>query len=339
MDKDSLEYKLNFKYRSGQITEEEYNDLLEKFDKLGMLSIKPGKLRKIHVEGSKAIDELIVSGPVIISGGLTVNGAVECNQLSISGSTNIIGHLHVSGKVGISGELHVAEDVKIVGPSSVTGSLRANDRIISTDRLSVTGSIQGEDIIVGDDLRVLGKITGQDIKCTGSINITGSVNAESIIGASFTMATQLSKSDSSHISGDIKAEKVKISTPLKNLNIDLSKLYNLNVNFQKSGIKGLDSFIDTTLNHLLPNVVDKIEKVASEISAGLSSISEMLSSGLTVGGSIIANNINLSHVIVHGDLIADTIKIGPKVVVTGRIIYREHIDIPDDAKYNISRTE
>ncbi|MCY3410582.1 MAG: hypothetical protein INQ03_02990 [Candidatus Heimdallarchaeota archaeon] len=330
MEKESLEYKLNLKYRSGQISKEEYDQLLEKFRNLGMLDTKPVKSRKIQVEGSKAVDEIKIDGPVLLSGGVVVNGPVECNSLSTSGSVNIVGNLIVKGQSGISGEIYIDEGAKFVGPVTVTGSLRTNDKIISASRMSVTGTLATNDITLGDKCHVVGKLLCSNLKSSSHVTINGSIKAESILAESFTFKSNLSKAEKSDIDGDVRANEIDISAPLKSIKIDVSKVRELKKKIPNSGIKELDNFLGKTIDNLLPSVMEGINEIADNISAGLSNLTNLMISGMTIGGNIEGTTVILEHCIVVGDITADNVKLGPNVKVHGRIFYRYVIQVEDE---------
>ncbi|MDH5645916.1 MAG: hypothetical protein OEZ01_07905, partial [Candidatus Heimdallarchaeota archaeon] len=82
---DSLINRLTSKRNSGEITEEEYQELLLKFTKLGLLdSLGIDKDRKNWIiSGSETRDGEIVNGSVSVSGKLHVEGSLECERLSV----------------------------------------------------------------------------------------------------------------------------------------------------------------------------------------------------------------------------------------------------------------
>lgn len=337
MEKDSLEYKLNFKLRSGQISQEEYEELLVKFSKLGMLSSKGYQKHKVHLEGSKTIDAIKIEGPVTFSGGVTVDGPVECTSLSTSGSIYIIGHLIVKGKTGVSGELIVDQDVKLIGPSTITGTLRVNDNLIGVDRISITGNLYAEDVTLGERLNVLGKMQVGQLRSASEIRVIGSIKAENIVASQFIFKSQLTKSEKSHIEKDIMAEVIQITSPMKTLKLDLEKLSNLKMNIKIPGVTGLDTLINTTVNQFLPDIVGELNQAAEKITASIASIGNLMTAGFTINGNVKGKQIILSHVTVNGDVEGDIIQLLTNVIVRGKIRYTESFSTQEEGEFDLEK--
>ena len=127
-DEKTMEMKLKEKLASGEISDEEYNELYQKFSDLDLLgsTVKSKAKPPPHTwsfSGSSQSSGGEIDGPVISSGKLSVDGDLKCQRLSISGSIKVDGDLTVIGRTSASGRIVVNGNSKFGGPVAINGDL------------------------------------------------------------------------------------------------------------------------------------------------------------------------------------------------------------------------
>ena len=351
-DSDNLEFSLKHKLKIGEITQEEFDDFILKFKKLGLISDAiPQKkvITKLNVEGSKDIDGVVVEGPVIVSGRLNVDGNLECNRLSISGSTNVYGDLRVFNKSSLSGELNVDGSAEFLGPVSTTGTLKVDQVIKSADNFSISGNMTvNDDFKLGAELKIFGQLKARNVKSAGKINVIGVLNADSVLAEEFSFHPRVSGEPiGSQISGNLRASEIIISTKLlANLHktMDLSKVTDslaelkLNIGDVENTLS-LKGLVDGLVENFIPKVLDEVSTKTEGLLDIINTVGTVFTpkSKFIILGNIEGKNVKVANVTVHGDIIGDTIFIGPGVEVRGKIKYRKEINIKEGSDYHVEK--
>lgn len=351
-DSDNLEFNLKHKLKIGEITQEEFDDFMLKFKKLGLISdVIPQKkiITKLNIDGSKDIDGGVVEGPVIVSGRLNVDGNLECNRLSISGSTNVYGNLRVFYKSSLSGELNVDGNAEFLGPVSITGTLKVDQIITSADNFSISGNMTvNDDFKLGAELKIYGQLKARNVKCAGKINVIGVLKADSVLAEEFSFHPKVSGEPmDSQISGDLRASKIIISTKLlANLHetLNLSKITDSLTELKMSigdaeSATSLKRLVDGLVENFIPKVLDEVSTKTEGLLDIINTVGTVFTpkSKFIIRGNIEGKSVKVANVTVHGDIIGDTIFIGPGVEVHGKIKYRKEINIKEGSDYQIEK--
>ncbi len=352
MSDENLEKKLEHKLKIGEITQAEFDSFIQKFKKLGLISdtISQKKiLTKLNIDGSKDIDGVTVEGPVIVSGRLNIDGNLECDRLSISGSTTIFGDLRVFRKSSLSGDLNVNGNADFLGPVSTTGTLKVDQMINSTDNFSISGNMTvNDDFKLGAELKIFGQLKARNVKSASKINVIGVLNADSVLAEEFSFHPKVSgEPEDSQISGDLRASEIIISTKLiANLGktLDLSKISESIAEVKMSigdiesnlSLKGL---MDGLVDNLIPKVLDEVSTKTEGLLDIINSVGTVFTpkSKFIIRGNIEGKNVKVANVTVHGDIIGDTIFIGPGVEVHGKIKFRKEINIKEGTDYRVEK--
>ena len=129
----SLEDKLRQKLEAGEISQEEYDDLMSKFDNFDLLSSTVGGGHRHHKQkgwkftGSARVKGDETNEPVKVSGKLSVDGSLKCPELKISGSTSINGDLTVIETTKVSGKLNIEGEGKFGGYTAISGKINCSN--------------------------------------------------------------------------------------------------------------------------------------------------------------------------------------------------------------------
>ncbi len=327
---DNLEDRLRAKLENGEISQEEYIQLKKKFEKLGILKQGRENIKrsnKLVIRGEKNLNNIDIDAPLIVSGKLSVDGKVKCNNFNIMGYTNINGKLIVNGKTNIGGTVIVDGDAEFLGRTAVTGSLRVTNRISMRDRTSISGKAEGGEMLISDKLKINGELRVGDIRSADDIIIFGKILSGNILCNNFTFISKINKIGISKINGNIRAQNVSIGI------LELDELTNF------KNIKGIDIKIDNLsdigiavnkiVSDFVPGIVDEIIDKTETVVDIFTSLSSIFGDKekLVIYGNVIAENIKISYTDIKGDIMGDTISIGPGVTVTGKVKYRKTISI------------
>ncbi len=306
MNEDSLKSKLDMKLSNGEIDQEEYEELLKKFDELDLLSSKVNTKSKVVAVGVVKLKSEIVDGPVRVSGKLMTHGPLKCENMSISGSASISGDLVVVGTTKISGRISIDGDAKFGDKISISGKFNSDGNTFCTDILRSSGKFStSKDLVLGNNASITGKLNAQSIRSNSPLSISGKMNVENdVLAKEF-----ISSGGISTIGGNLQAELIEIA-----------KEYRMKSTNDKSkevgeGIPDLGSFISKLVTSFIPSVIEK-EKPGEFL----------------VMGDIRGSNIDISHTHIKGDIVGRDIIIGPEVVVEGEIQYVNSIDAPEGYK-------
>ncbi len=159
--------KLKEKYERGEISEETYRDILERYTKEveqtqnGEKSVEVASEEGGH--GDYKCSGSCTLGPgkydhVSVAGSLKVHGNLEVETLSVAGS------FHGEGDVR-------ADSFRVAGSATIDGSIRA-------DRINIAGSFRCKEI-EGDSVKISGGLTAQ--KVSGDrVYIGGQVRCKAI---------------------------------------------------------------------------------------------------------------------------------------------------------------
>lgn len=304
----TVEGRLQEKLANGEISQEEYEELYNKFQKLGMLDATTGqsKPKRQHwsFTGHKVIENSAkVNGPITVNGSLTVNGDLDCQKMNIAGNSQINGNLLVLQKVNVTGRLFISDLAKIGGKAAIAGKLEVGKDLVITDTLKSSGIVQvGQDIQVGESIKVGGKLYANNVLCAGAIKIFGRINTSgNVIGDSFKCPTIRN----SQISGDLKAATIKIS----------------DVDTKGPMDKPFVNIITTVINEALARNMSKKTDM------------------LVVKGSIHADSLAANYVEVFGDIFANTIILGSNVKVHGTVKYTDTLEYPPALEISAEKVE
>ncbi|OLS28825.1 MAG: hypothetical protein HeimC2_04260 [Candidatus Heimdallarchaeota archaeon LC_2] len=327
----NLEESLKQKLESGEITEEEYNKLISKFGDLDLLSSNidssPKKSTKTRTKwrfaGSANVDGDEIDVPVKVSGKLHVTGDLKCPEMKISGKTIIDGNLTVIEELKISGLLSVSEDAKLGGTVKVSGKLDVNKNLYITEYAKISGKLTvTENIISGDELIVSGKIIASSVQSKGLVKSSGTVNiAQDLIANEF-----ISSGGGSIIGGNLEA-----------INVEIAKRYRVSKyeeNLDEDEVGSIDNFND--LGRFVSNLVGKIVPKIINMGFGDDHRTPKI---FSIEGNLIGSTVDISYTHIKGDLIADDVIIGPKVVIEGTIRYKNSITLPKTVEYQTEKAE
>ncbi len=325
----TLEDELNKKLKNGEISKEEYDELIKKFENLGLLDSNVDSSSyhgnwtftgSKYIPGDHEIDE-----PVKVSGKLTVDGSLKCPELKISGSVEITdsliveGYTKISGKLIIgnsaifagdtivSGKLDIDNDVKFMSNTKISGKFTSRSEVIFLDKLKLLGSLETESSIkLGNSAVISGKLIAETIKSNADLSISGKLEiADDVITDTF-----ISKSARSYIGGSLRSRIININKEVRD------EYYN-----GENQSQDLASFII--------NVIKGFVNVSTSNKIG----------EFVVQDNIEGENVDISYTRVHGDIIGTNIIIGPEVYVDGVIKYRDSVTIPEGSSYNIEKID
>ncbi|MDH5401848.1 MAG: hypothetical protein OEY49_05085 [Candidatus Heimdallarchaeota archaeon] len=321
-NKNTLENKLKEKYDNGEITKKEFDELMEKFGSYDLLHTdveRPSSSKRssnYHFSGSSKIFEEIVDGPVKVSGRLVTEGPLKCRSIKVSGSAIVSGDLIVTEDVKISGSLQVDGDAKLGGISKVSGSVNIDKSLYATNIFKISGKIRvKENLVLGDDMKISGTLSASMIKSTSNLLVSGKLNVgEDVIVKSF-----ITSGGASIIDGNLSAETIEIA---RSYRIKTDEEYENYENDELSSIPNIAKFVTNIISNIVP-IIHSGFSVPPKI--------------FNVKGNMEGNKIDISYTHVHGDIIGDSIVIGPGVTIDGKIKYRETIEAPDSYKEQIEK--
>jgi cytoskeletal protein CcmA (bactofilin family) len=323
----SLEDKLRQKLEAGEITQEEYDDLMSKFENFDLLSSTVGG----HHHGSphgrqkgwKFVGSARVKGeetnePVKVSGKLVVDGSLKCPELKVSGSTEIFGDLTVIEATKISGKLNIDGEGKFGGSMALSGKANCSGNMYFTENMKISGKLNTPgDIIIGQNAAISGKIYAHSLKSKGSVKISGGITVDTDV-----LSDEFYCSGFGKIGGNLTGNLIEISKKYRERMIldDPEKTVR--------ETEGVDSIPD--LGDILTKVIKKFVPVFNMGSFGKPGI-------FNVNGNIEGKTVDVSYTEVEGDIIADHVLLGPGVVVKGVVQYRESITMPDDLQVEVQQ--
>ncbi len=325
----SLEENLKKKLESGEITQEEYDDLVKKFGDLNLLSSKVErdhhrKRKKRHkwsFTGSASMEGDEVDGPVRVSGRLNVDGDLKCQVMKVSGAATIDGDLTVVETTTISGALNVYGDAKFGDYVKTSGRMKVEKNLYLTGPLKTSGKVTtGGEIIAGEPIKVSGKIHSQAIRSKSSVKLSGKMQIEKEVVAE----ELVSSGGTSRIGGNLQANVVEIA-----------KRYRLRSVEGESNEWGDPDDIDS-----LPDLGRFISKMVTKFIPMTFNMGGMSKPGMfEIGNNIEGSEIDISYTHVKGDVIGVNIKIGPSVIVDGIVKYKETIELPEGSEINTEKIE
>lgn len=322
----SLETKLREKLANGEITQEEYDKLMEKFGNLDLLSSRVDSEKTRHKSshthwspmGKSTIEGGEYEKPISISGKLVATGPIKCPSMRISGSALVDGDLTVVDSTKISGTLSIAEGAKFGGPFSLSGKVEIGGDTYFTDTVKISGKIgiRGN-VVAGKPIKISGKLNSNSLRSTSSMKLSGKVNInEDLLAEEF-----ITSGGGSYIGGSLKATTVEIARKYR----ERQSSDEYDVTEDASNLEDIPD-----LGHFITNIVTKfVPQVLMKTIGGNGGPP----STFMVDGNIEGKIIDISYTHVKGDLIADIVKIGPGVIIEGKIIYRESIILPEGSTY------
>ena len=309
---EKLEDRLKAKLESGEISKEEYDELYNKFLKLGILDKDQPDTQDAHniyATGTKTI-EGGKYGSVVSSGKLIVDGPIECRRLSISGAADIDGNLSVIETSIISGDLEVKGVAKFGGSVSSTGSIQVGGDIYTASKLNSSGNLIVEGSIITDKKIVIeGELQSQRLLSSSNVSMSGKIQVGDIVAETLEL-----ESGRMSITGNIQAKKVKIMEPFVSLDLNSDQLL--------GELNDIPPFVRDLTQTLTNNFLPKVEKFVNT----MASIFDPIKGFVEVDGNVTADIIILANVHIRGDVIGKTITLGQNVKVDGEILYQDEIN-------------
>ncbi|MHA2252306.1 MAG: polymer-forming cytoskeletal protein [Candidatus Kariarchaeaceae archaeon] len=331
----SLEDNLKKKLESGEITQEEYNDLLKKFSDLDLLSsaVEKDKKRgpkrhKWSFTGSASVDGDNVDGPVKVSGRLSVDGDLTCQELKISGATNIDGNLTVVEVTKISGALSVQGDGKFGDSIKTSGKMSIDNSLYLTGPMKISGKVNvTNDIIAGEPIKISGKLNSKTLQSKSTVTLSGKMNVQEDV----TVEELISSAGGSEIGGNLQARYLEIGKKYRLRFTNSEYEENGNGDWNDAGdiesIPDLGKFISRMVKKFVPMTMSSMG-LGGDLGTPRTFV---------IGGNVEATEVDISHTHVKGDVIADDIKIGPGVIVDGTIKYKNSIELPEDSDLKVEK--
>ncbi len=322
----TIEFKLKEKLDAGEISQNEYDELYQKFLKLDILQTtvkSPKQSSNWSFKGSNTTEGGTVKGPVISSGKLSLTSNLKCQRLSISGSIDIHGELTVLGKTSANGNILVDGIAKFGGPVALTGVMTVFDNLYSTESMTISGRLTTDgNINSGGPLKISGGLSCENIKSSSSVRLSGKINVkEDFIAKS----VDLSKVNA-HIGNNLKAEVINISQEYSSKKSFEKKLDELD---DIDGIPDIAKFVAKMVTDFVPNVVSGLTNIFTEKSVDK----------VEIGGTLEGREIDISYTQVNRDIIGDSVKIGPGVIVGGIVKYKKHVELPEGSEIITEKLE
>lgn len=313
----NVQDKLREKFEAGEITAEEYEQLLQGLEKIGALEEEPKSsddgtekvYDKIAVNGAKTIPGGINKGGTYVNGKLRVTRHLVTSTLNVNGKADFEMGLEVKGDTKINGKVEVKEKGVFLGPIKVSGKLNSGSDVVFGDHAHISGkvTIQGE-LIAAELLKVAGKLEAQSLSSTGKIIASGPIRVEEgIIAEEF-----LSKAGGGHAKF-IRGKKIVVGEEYATL--PGTKKTNVKVD-------EINNFAD--LARYLTDVITR--SVSRTRNFGEPRIFE-------VDETIDGEEVQLSYTHVKGDVIGTTVVIDENTRVDGVIRYRESVILPENGEY------
>ncbi len=327
----NLKESLKQKLESGEITQEEYNNLVSKFGDLDLLSSRVDTHERVkkprtkwRFTGSATVDGDEIDDPVKVSGKLFVNGDLKCPTMKISGKATIDGNLTVIESLKTSGSLLVNQEAKLGGTVKVSGKLDVLENLYITEYAKVSGKLTvSENLVSGDELVVSGKIIANTVQSKGLVKSSGIVNiTHDLIANDF-----ISSGGGSKIGGNLEA-----------MNVEIAKRYRESTYEEDKSDEEMDDDINdlNDLGRFVSNLVGKI--VPKIINMGFGDFSRPPKI-FAIEGNLKGSTVDISYTHIKGDLIADDVILGPEVTVEGTIKYKNSITLPKTVEYNTEKVE
>ncbi|UJG40100.1 MAG: polymer-forming cytoskeletal protein [Candidatus Heimdallarchaeum aukensis] len=193
---------LEKRYKSGEIDEESYKKLKERYEKRLEKALKdPSSKIDIKVSGSQMLTDkdLSIAGSSKISGGKIlrdirisgaskIDGDIECNSIKCAGaikaSGNITAHGFVkcSGSFKVDGFLHCDKGAKFSGSAKIGGNALLSGQLVGSGSILVEDNVQADEgVQLSGSIEVQGNILSKkDITLSGKAEILGNIVGENV---------------------------------------------------------------------------------------------------------------------------------------------------------------
>lgn len=320
----TVKHSLDEKLANGEISQEEYDEYIEKFGSLGLLDSiagsKTSQKQNFKISGSRVFEGGEVDEDIKVTGKFISEGDLKCPSLKVSGKALVYGELVVVEDTKVSGKLSIDQDAKFGGYVKVSGNLQVGNNAYFTEDCKISGKlISTNEIISGPYVGVSGKIQGRSLKSSGLVKISGGVELdEDLLADEF-----VSSGGRSKVGGSIKATSVEIARKHRERMLGGSEGFDASDSIDS--MPDIANFVTRLVNNIVPSIIN----TGSIGTPGT----------FVVEGNIEAKVIDISHTHVNGDLIGDIIRIGPGVTVDGVIRYKEKIEIPQENQYQIEQVD
>ncbi len=309
--------KLRDKLEAGEITQEEYEQLLAGLEKIGAFEdatqIEEGTTEKVYekiaVNGAKTISGGVNKGGTYVNGKLRSTGPLTTASLNVNGKADFERGIEVTGQTKINGKVNVKKKAVFLGAIKVSGKLDAENDVVFGSKAHISGKVfvQGE-LVAGEILKVAGKVETQALSSTGRILASGPIKVtEGIVAEEF-----ISKAGGGH------------AKFIKGRRIVLGEEYGTFSDTPKGKVKvdEITNFAD--LARYLTDVI--IKTVSRSRHFGEPRVFE-------VEEIIEGEEIQLSYTHVKGDVIGDRITIDENTQIDGVIRYRESVILPEGGDF------
>ncbi len=313
----SVKRKLQKKYEEGEISQEEYNDLLSKLDKLGIEvnGEESHDMKDLRVSGARRVHGGTF-GKVLVSGKLISEGAIATSKLRISGKAEIGDNLDVSGDSKISGKVEVKGNASLTSESKVSGGLKVGGDLVSSGGIKVSGKvICGGDFISDDKVKITGKLQSQSVRSTSDVKITGKIETlQDVVAETFTAR---------YAGGEIGGGLIG-----KNISINIDEV-------EKRIMSEIES---EEINHIsdFPSLAKYLVKTFRSIGR-----SSHFYSGtppiLRIRGDVEGETVEINHAVIEGGIVGNDIVIGKDTEITGVVKYRSTISCPENHNFSVEK--
>ncbi|MHA2502799.1 MAG: hypothetical protein ACXAE3_08020 [Candidatus Kariarchaeaceae archaeon] len=246
-------------------------------------------------------------GSVRSMGNFSSKGVTVVDNLSTMGNASVGDLIVVKNSTLMAGNSTVKVNAIFAGKTTIAGNSKFTENIISSTSLRIDGNITiKKQVITDGSLHLGGKVRIQQIQTLDSIFVRGKIFIEGMVKAKKFLLTKGAGS----IGNDLIAREVGIGRD-RHLKRHLRNFeYHLN----------------------LANPVN-LAKFTGGVLANALFDRRKHEDPFEVQGDVIAHDIFLENVVIHGDLNAKRVTIGDNVEIKGRIEYSESLEVLTDASY------
>lgn len=251
---------------------------------------------KSTIAGFGFIDGGNFEGDVKLAGRTSSKDPIICENLKIAGVGNLRNFVAVKNQSSLAGTVRIGGHAIFGGETKIAGTLKVLEHIITSGDMTLAGKVNVEGhLLTESHIELSGRLTARSLHSLDTVLITGRISLEEDLKAQ----TIVFHKAAGYVSGNIKAEHVRLAKDVTDLDVPRQRLSN-----------PVDVF----------NLVFSIMK-RSLFGTG--------SRPLFVEGDVIAKEISVDNMDVGGDVRGDIVRIGPNTQIEGKIYYQSDIELPD----------
>lgn len=249
--------------------------------------------KKSSAAGLAFIDGGIYEEKLSLAGRATASDDVITKNLSVAGSTSFQGMLAVANKASIAGSCTVKDNGLFGGSLSVGGKVSFHRNLVLSGGLKLGGSLDVAEYILADSsLSIGGRLKAESVRSNNELKLSGKIYVDQDVIA----RDIILRGVNGYISGNMYAQSIQDQSKEEEISRDLTT------------VGGLISYIVNTLKRAITGSSNR---------------------DLIVAGDVIADNIELDNLTIHGDIYGKSIKIGKNTDISGKIYYSEEIELPE----------